>query len=685
MDKMTAARAAEICGGVLSGECPTDPALRQIVIDSREVCPGDLFAAFRGEKTDGHRYIAAAFDRGAACCLAEELPAGETRPVILVPDVLEAMEKLAAAYRAQFDIPVVGITGSVGKTTAKEMISSVLEQRYRTLKTEGNLNNRIGVPMMLSRLDQSHQAAVIEMGISEFGEMHHLARMVKPTVAVFTVIGHAHLEFLKDLDGVLRAKTEMLDDMAETAPVLVNGDDEKLASLSCRQRKITFGLGSGCDLRAENIETEPELRCDIVCGLRRIPVRIPAFGIQHVHAALAAAGVGMLLGMSDQEIAAGIAGFRNVGRRGELIRTEDLTIIDDSYNANPDSVRCGIDSLMQIPAERHLCMLGDMLELGAESGTLHRGIGCYAAEKGVDLVVTSGTWAQETSRGAGERGRHFESREALIAALPNLVRRGDCILVKASKGSHFETVAAALREWKDDYRPCVLLDLDDTILDFRKAEARALKRSLEELGVSVREEMLRRYNVINLQYWERLERGELTRPQVLLGRFEQLLQEYGLGTDPAALRDRYEKNLSQGHYFVDGAEELLKQLSGKYRLFLVSNGPACVQKGRLESAGIAPYFEQIFISEELGVNKPDPRYFEACFARIDHFDRSRCIIVGDSLTSDILGGKNAGIATCWFNLRDREAREDIIPDWRIDRLDELPALLETLYGSESQN
>ena len=136
---------------------------------------------------------------------------------------------------------------------------------------------------------------------------------------------------------------------------------------------------------------------------------------------------------------------------------------------------------------------------------------------------------------------------------------------------------------------------------------------------------------------------------------------------------------------MDGAEEMLKQLSGKYRLFLVSNGTACVQKGRLESAGIAPYFEQIFISEELGVNKPDPRYFEACFERIDHFDRSRCIIVGDSLTSDILGGKNAGIATCWFNLRDREAREDIIPDWRIDRLDELPALLETLYGSESQN
>ena len=147
------------------------------------------------------------------------------------------------------------------------------------------------------------------------------------------------------------------------------------------------------------------------------------------------------------------------------------------------------------------------------------------------------------------------------------------------------------------------------------------------------------------------------------------------------MRDRYTKNLSQGHFFVEGAEELLKALSGKYRLFLVSNGTACVQKGRLESAGIVPYFEKVFISEEIGVNKPDPRFFEACFEKMEPFDRSRCMIVGDSLTSDILGGRNAGITTCWFNLRGREARGDVAPDWQISRLDELPGLLESLYGS----
>ena len=680
MENMTIRRAAEICGGVLTGECKEDTELRQIVIDSREVQPGDLFAAFRGEKTDGHRFIGSAFERGAACCLANQQPENEKRPIILVPDVLEAMEKLAAAYREQFDIPIIGITGSVGKTTAKEMISAVLQQRFRLLKTEGNLNNRYGVSMMLSRLNSSYQAAVIEMGISEFGEMHRLARMVRPTMAVFTVIGHAHLEFLHDLDGVLRAKTEMLDEMAETAPVIVNGDDEKLSRFPCRQPKIRYGLRESCDVYAENLKIEPELCCDIVCGLRRIPVRIPAFGIQHVSAALSAAAVGMLLGLSDEEISDGIAGFRNVGRRGELIRTGMLTLIDDSYNANPDSVRCGIDSLMKLPGSRHLCMLGDMLELGEDSGSLHYEVGRYADRKGVDLVITSGTWAREMSRGAGEKGRHFENRDELIRALPKLVRKGDCILVKASKGSHFETVSAAVSELQANPKPCVLLDLDDTILDFKKAEAKALSRSLEELGVPVHEEILQRYNVINLQYWERLERGEINRAEVLLGRFKQLLDEYGIEADAAELRDRYEANLSQGHFFVDGAEDLLTRLSGKYRLFLVSNGTARVQQGRLESAGIAPFFEEIFISQEIGADKPDPRYFEACFERIHGFDSSRCIIIGDSLTSDILGGKNAGITTCWFNLRGREAREDIVPDYRIDRLDELPALLDKLYG-----
>ena len=446
MKQMTISRAAQACSGTIHGACDPEKELNQISIDTRALGTGDLFAAFRGERVDGHAFIGTAFDRGAACCLAEYVPEGETRPVITVPNVQDALEQIAADYRVQFDLPVVGITGSVGKTTAKEMISAVLEQHFRTLKTEGNLNNQIGIPMMLSRLNSSHQAAVIEMGISNFGEMRSLAHMVQPTIAVFTVIGHAHLEFLHDLDGVLRAKTEMLETIPETAPVVVNGDDEKLRNLSCRQRKITYGFSSHCDVRAENLVTDETLSCDIVCGLRRIPVRIPMFGQQHVYAALAAAAVGMLLGLNDQEIIDGIACFRNVERRGDLFHTAGISVIDDSYNANPDSVSCAIDSLMQVPAVRHICVLGDMLELGKDTLQMHYNIGCYALEKGVDLVLTSGNCAGEISRAAGERGLHFTTREEMIDALPGLLQAGDALLVKASKGSHFEIVSAALRK-----------------------------------------------------------------------------------------------------------------------------------------------------------------------------------------------------------------------------------------------
>ncbi len=446
MEHMTIRRAAALCGGQLCGTCDPETAIGKIVIDTRAVENGDLFAAFRGERADGHDFIPAAFDRGAACCIGERMPEGETRPVIVVPDVLTALEQITAGYRSDFDLPVVGITGSVGKTTAKEMISAVLEQHFRTLKTEGNLNNRYGVPMMLSRLNGGYEAAVIEMGISEFGEMTRLARMVRPTIAVYTTIGHAHLEFLHDLDGVLRAKTEMLDLMPETAPVIVNGDDEKLRGFACRQRKITYGFGAHCDVRAENLETGEQQTCEIVCGLRRIAVRIPAFGQHYVYAALAAAAVGMLLGLEDREIADGIAAFHNVGRRGETFCAAGITVVDDSYNANPDSVCNGIDNLMQMPSVRHVCILGDMLELGENTMKMHYDVGSYAREKGIDLVLTSGTCACEMSRAAGERGQSFESREALIAALPELLEEGDCVLVKASKGSHFETVSAALRE-----------------------------------------------------------------------------------------------------------------------------------------------------------------------------------------------------------------------------------------------
>ena len=410
--------------------------LGRVVIDSRAIEPGDLFVAYKGEKVDGHDYIGAALDKGAACCLCEHVPEGEIRGVIVVDDVQTALEAIAAAYRDTLSLPIIGITGSVGKTSAKEMISAVLSSRYKVLKTDKNLNNQIGVPMTLSRITPEHDIAVVEMGISGFGEMHRLGRMARPQIAVYTLIGHAHLEFLHDLDGVLRAKTES---------VIMNGDDEKLKNYHCRQRKVSFGFGTDCDVRAENVKLLAEqTECDIVCGERRFHVMIPAFGKHLVYAALEGAAVGLEMGLSDEEIARGIASFETVGRRAAIVHTEKLTLLDDCYNSNAEALRSGIDSLVRLPG-RHVCILGDMLELGESAAEIHREGGSYAREQGVARLLCCGNYADDYCEGAGEIARKFSDREELIAALKEEIRQGDCVLVKASRGAHFEEISEALK------------------------------------------------------------------------------------------------------------------------------------------------------------------------------------------------------------------------------------------------
>ena len=391
MKHFTVSQAAAACQGRLSRADYEDRELGRVVIDSRQVQPGDLFVAYRGEKVDGHDFISAAFEKGAACCLAERVPEGETRLVLLTDDVQKALERIAAAYRATLDLPVVGVTGSVGKTSAKEMIAAVLAQRFSVLKTEGNLNNQIGVPMTVSRIEPEHEIAVVELGISGFGEMTELARIARPRIAVFTRIGHAHLEMLGDLDGVFRAKTELLPFLPGDGVVVVNGDDPYLRALRCPQRRITVGLAPENELRAEEIHSLGEERtdCTLVWEGRRIPVTIPAYGRHLVYAALEGAAVGFALGLSDEEVAAGIAAFHTVGRRGAVVETGFLTLVDDSYNANPDSIECGIDSLLQLPG-RHVAILGDMRELGDGGAEMHRQVGRYAREKGVDLLLASG-------------------------------------------------------------------------------------------------------------------------------------------------------------------------------------------------------------------------------------------------------------------------------------------------------
>ena len=446
MKDITVSKAAQLCAGRIIGNMAEDREIGRVIIDSRAVEPGDMFVAYKGEKVDGHDYIPAAFAKGAACCLAERAPEAADGPVILAEDVQKSLEALARAYRETLNIPVIGITGSVGKTTAKEMVWWVLSQKLNVLKTEGNLNNQIGVPMTLSRIRPEHQAAVVEMGISGFGEMRELARMARPTIAVFTVIGHAHLEFLHDLEGVFRAKTEMLELMPEDGTVIVNGDDPWLKKINCRQRLICCGLGEDCQLRAENISSlaDGTTDFDIVYPDGRFRVHIPAHGRHLIYAAMEAAAVGMSLGLSNEEIARGIAAYKVMGRRGALWSGDKLTLVDDSYNANPDSMRCAIDSMRDMPG-RHVCVLGDMLEMGPEAGQMHYELGKYAVENGMELLLCCGELGRETARGAGGRGVWFESREELAKALPRFINQGDTVLVKASRGMHLEEIADELK------------------------------------------------------------------------------------------------------------------------------------------------------------------------------------------------------------------------------------------------
>ena len=438
MRDMTIFSAARAAGGCVAG-CGQDAPLSGGVIDSREAGPGLMFCALPGERADGHEYMRSALEKGAACCLATHVPEGVTGPVILVDDVRSAMAKIAGACRDRLGIPVVGITGSSGKTTAKEMCAAVLSQKYNTLKTEKNFNNELGVPLTLFRIGPEHGAAVVELGINHFGEMGRLGAMAKPDIAVYTLIGRSHLEALGDLEGVLRAKGELVEQMPPGGLLIVNGDDEKLAAWRPARRKLTFGLGDGCDVRGVGFAPRGAegSALTVLAGERRIELFLPAYGRHLAYAALAAAAVGIELGLSDGQIAAGAADYAPVGRRARIIETPSLTVIDDCYNANPDSVKMAIASAGALGG-RLVCILGDMLELGEQSEQMHREVGEAARAAGA-LLLTAG------ERSAAMGGEHFASKAELISSLPRLLKRGDRVLVKASHSMAFEEISDALR------------------------------------------------------------------------------------------------------------------------------------------------------------------------------------------------------------------------------------------------
>lgn len=437
----------------VKGTFAGDPALlnetvKSVSIDSRTIEQGALFVAIKGDRFDGHSFIPDVLGKGALAAISEQPMEGS---VILVKDTLEAYQDLAAYYRSLFEIPFVGITGSVGKTTTKELFSTVLSQHFNTHKNTGNLNNQTGVPQTLFRLEETHQAAVIEMGTNHFGEIDRLARMVRPDLCVMTNIGESHIEFLGSREGILKAKSEMFVHMKKGGSIIVNGDDPLLRTLIGKHDNlITYGLGDNCDFYATDLKEDGLAGTSFTAHHKgeELELYLPAPGKYMVQNALCAMAVGTVLGMSKDEIRKGIAAFSPTAGRMHVIRKDSLTIINDAYNANPTSMSASIETACKADG-RTVLILGDMYELGSKELDYHRQMGECAAQNKADLLLCVGKLSFEMYMGATAKGCpaiYFGNKEVLLRELPELLEEGDTVLIKASHGMHLEEVAKWLEE-----------------------------------------------------------------------------------------------------------------------------------------------------------------------------------------------------------------------------------------------
>ncbi len=467
MKDMTLKNIAACCGGTYFGDgASLDTAVTSVATDSRKIRPGGLFIPLQGERADGHDFIPDVMERGALACLSERKLDGQKERYILVESTRKALRDIAAFYRRSLGTKVVGITGSVGKTSTKEMIASVLKEKYRIHKTEGNYNNEIGLPLTVFGMTQEHEIAVLEMGISDFGEMHRLAEIASPDICVITNIGLCHLECLGSRDGILKAKTEVFSHLKEDGIAVLNGDDDKLSTI-----KQVNGKSPVFYTFKEPYETygkeETAVYADGVTPLGMEGIRmtlhlhgnsqditIPLPGEHNIYNALAAACVGAACGMELSEICRGISSVRAIGGRSNFISSGGITVIDDCYNANPVSMRASIDVLSCAPG-RKIAILGDMGELGEDALKLHEQTGRYAAQKGIDCLYCTGEQSRELAKGASEESGgkthvlHFTDKKELLDAVCGQMKKGDTVLVKASHFMKFSEIVEALKEFSD--------------------------------------------------------------------------------------------------------------------------------------------------------------------------------------------------------------------------------------------
>lgn len=473
MKNMSLSNIAKVCHGTYHGdEALLVREVEGISIDSRQIEKDWLFVATKGEKVDGHSFIPQVAEKQALCVLSEKELEKEDWyqgqiPYILVEDSFQAIKELAAFYLEQLSVKVVGITGSVGKTSTKEMVAGVLSEKYNVLKTAGNFNNEVGLPLTVFRLRDEHEIAVLEMGISDFGEMHRLSKIAKPDIAVITNIGQCHLENLGDRNGVLKAKTEVFDEMNPEGEVVLNGDDDKLATITEVHGKCPYFFHKvECDawLPEEQGCQKPEYmiyadcieslglkgtKCRIHAGDDVFKAHIKVPGEHQVNNALAASAVGKLLGLTADEIGAGIEKVVPISGRTNIIETEQYVLVDDCYNANPMSMKAALE-LLETALTRKVAVLGDMFELGENSDSLHYSVGSFAGKKDVDVLCIIGENAKHIYDGAKAEGNplqkiyHFDTKQAFLDDVQNILKKGDTVLLKASHGMGFAELVEKL-------------------------------------------------------------------------------------------------------------------------------------------------------------------------------------------------------------------------------------------------
>ncbi len=447
---MRALSTLEIATAVSGSIVGENRKITSICTDSRKIEKGCLFVALAGENFDGHKFAKTAAENGAAAVMVHEKVDCDCT-VINVFDTRFAFLDLARYYRSLFDIPVVGLTGSVGKTTTKEMTHCVLSEKFKTLKNIENLNNEVGLPKTVFNLDESYEAAVLEMGMNHFGEISRLTKAAQPTLAIISNIGVSHMENLGSQENILKAKLEILEGLKENAPVILNGDDKFLSAAKISGHPVYyFGINSDdCDVKASDIrETTLNTKFVITYRGEKINVTIPTVGIHNVYNALAAFTAGVLLDIEPKTAAKALENYVPAGMRQRVVLHKGLTIIEDCYNASPDSMKAALNILKKGKG-KNIAVLGDMLELGEISQQAHYNVGVLASESQVDCLFTYGEEAKQIARAAQERNLtaySFTDKEELTRKLLETIDNGDCLLFKASRGMKLEEVIHALYE-----------------------------------------------------------------------------------------------------------------------------------------------------------------------------------------------------------------------------------------------